>query len=100
MANRIYMGWDSKEPLAYDVAKHSITSRSTGARGMPLKIGELKHLVDRPLEIKNGGGWCPISQAPQTTEFAISRFLIPFLAKKGWAMFVDPDVVCLDDIAE
>jgi len=93
------MGWDSKEPLAYDVARHSILSRSTnGVRVIPLEIKNLKHLIDRPVEIRNGSGWCPISQAPVTTEFAISRFLIPFLSRKGWAAFVDPDIVCLTDI--
>lgn len=34
------------------------------------------------------------------TEFAISRFCVPFLQKKGWALFVDCDVVCLGDIKE
>lgn len=32
------------------------------------------------------------------TEFAISRFCVPFLQKSGWALFVDCDIVCLDDI--
>jgi lipopolysaccharide biosynthesis glycosyltransferase len=32
------------------------------------------------------------------TEFAISRFTVPFLARKGWALFLDCDVICLEDI--
>lgn len=34
------------------------------------------------------------------TEFAISRFLIPFIYKQGWVLFVDCDVVCTTDIQE
>ena len=36
------------------------------------------------------------------TEFAISRFCIPLLVgeEKGWALFVDCDVLCLADISE
>jgi lipopolysaccharide biosynthesis glycosyltransferase len=64
---------------------------------------QLEHLNDyltRPIEIKDGRMWCPISEAPMATEFAISRFCVPFLQKKGWALFVDCDIVCLADIAE
>jgi len=34
------------------------------------------------------------------TEFAISRFCVPFLQETGWALFVDCDIVCLDDIGK
>jgi hypothetical protein len=44
--------------------------------------------------------WDPISEAPMATEFAISRFLTPFLAGwKGWALFTDCDVLALRDPA-
>lgn len=40
--------------------------------------------------------WDPISEAPMATEFAISRFLTPFLAGwKGWAIFLDCDFLAL-----
>lgn len=40
--------------------------------------------------------WDPISEAPMSTEFAISRFLTPFLAGwKGWAIFLDCDFLAL-----
>jgi lipopolysaccharide biosynthesis glycosyltransferase len=59
-----------------------------------------KELLTRPIEEKDGRMWCPISQAPMATEFAISRFCVPFLKTNGWALFVDCDIVCLGDIAE
>ena len=33
-----------------------------------------------------------------STEFAISRFCVPFIQTKGWALFMDSDIVCLTDI--
>lgn len=42
--------------------------------------------------------WDKYSGAPQSTEFAVSRFLIPFLAQSGWAVCLDSDVVALADI--
>jgi len=43
--------------------------------------------------------WDVISNAPMSTEFAISRFFIPHLAAPtdAWALFVDSDVVALAD---
>lgn len=41
-----------------------------------------------------------ISGAPMSTEFAITRFFVPLLQHRGWALFVDCDVVFLADVAE
>jgi lipopolysaccharide biosynthesis glycosyltransferase len=39
--------------------------------------------------------------ALQSTEFSFSRFLTPYLANyEGWALFMDDDVLVLDDIAK
>lgn len=35
-----------------------------------------------------------------STEFAISRFMVPFLQQKGWALFADCDILAVGDIAE
>src|SRR5438477_567623 len=51
-------------------------------------------------ERREGKLWCPISQAPMTTEFAISRFCVPFIQTDGWALFVDCDALCLADISK
>lgn len=99
----VYMGWDSRETKAYDVALHSIKSRTAkDVRVIPLQLDYLKELgfLDRPIEKRDGKMWCPISQAPVATEFAISRFTVPFFQKDGWALFVDCDIICLSDIKE
>lgn len=99
--NTVYIGYDSREPVAYDVAKFSIESRAKiPVNIVPLKINELSHLLTRPVEWRGTQMWCPISDAPQGTEFSISRFLIPFLQEEGWALFMDCDMVLRSDINE
>lgn len=105
----IYMGYDSREARAYDVARMSILRRTSQPKRTFVKPLELKHLtapdgkfplLARPIERRDGKMWCPISEAPMATEFAISRFCVPFLQQKGWALFVDCDIICQADIAE
>jgi hypothetical protein len=86
----IYIGWDSREPEAYDVLAHSIRARSSGpVEIIPLKLAELGDLYTRrrgPLE---------------TTEFTYSRFLVPYLSHySGWSLFMDSDMLCRADIHE
>lgn len=103
MKYRIYLGYDSREHIAFDVARHSILSR-TNPKEVQIRPLELPHLQawlgSRPIEHRDGKLWCPISEAPMATEFAISRFVVPFLQDKGWAVFADCDIVCLADIRE
>lgn len=99
MKNKIYIGWDPRETQAYDLAKWTIESNSQNVDVQPLKLADIKHVFNRPIEWRGKQMWCPISQAPQSTEFATSRFAIPFLTT-GWALFVDCDIVCLGDINE
>lgn len=99
---KIFMGWDSRETLAYDVARHSILSRASEPKKIqiiPLQLDNpmLLGILNRPIEKRGNQLWCPISDANMSTEFAISRFAVPFLTK-GWALFADCDIVVLDDI--
>lgn len=68
---------------------------------LPLVREELaaRGVMNRPIEVRDGKLWCPISEAPMSTEFAISRFAVPFLGGSGWAMFCDCDVLFLEDPA-
>lgn len=104
---KIFMGWDSREPRAYDVARASILRRTNPklAHIRPLELHHLTPggkfpLLTRPIERRDGKLWCPISEAPMATEFAISRFCVPLLQKQGWALFVDCDIIALADVAE
>lgn len=98
--NKIYIGWDCREVLAYNVAKHSLENKSANPENLDiksLKLEEISNILKRPIEWRGQQMWCPISDAPQTTEFSISRFAIPFL-EKGWVLFVDCDIVAVGDI--
>lgn len=97
MKNKVYIGWDPREITAFDLAKWTIESQSQNVDVQALKLADIKHVFNRPVEWRGKQMWCPISQAPQSTEFATSRFAIPFLSS-GWALFVDCDILCLADI--
>jgi hypothetical protein len=100
---KIWMGYDPREAEAYDVAKWSICRRATqpvDIRALKLSTLAAEEILTRPIERNGTKLWCPISQAPMATEFAISRFAVPFLApREGWALFCDCDVVASADVA-
>lgn len=98
--NIVYLGWDSREQAAYEVARGSILRRTKSPlKIIPLKLNHLDGILTRPIERRDGKMWCSISNAPMSTEFAISRFAIPFI-EDGWALFADCDIVCWSDIDE
>jgi len=99
----VFVGWDPAESAAADVATASLARRAN----VPLTI-DLVRLDDmresgmytRPtVEPQLGQLWDVISNAPMSTEFAISRFFVPHLANADddWALFVDSDIVALHD---
>jgi hypothetical protein len=98
---QVYLGWDPRETKAFDVARASIAKRtSEPIQIMPLRLQHLS-ILTRPIEVHpTGQMWCPISNAPMSTEFAISRFAVPFLQEDGWALFADCDILCWSDIKE
>lgn len=99
---RVYIGFDSREGVAYDVAKASLLERASQPVVVtPLNLQRLQAsgLSERPYRIFRNSVWDVISDAPVSTEFANTRFLVPLLAQTGWALFTDCDVVFLSDIA-
>jgi lipopolysaccharide biosynthesis glycosyltransferase len=71
-----------------------------------LSVLQRRGLYQRPVERRAGKLWDAISQAPMSTEFAISRFFVPMLATQlceepwDWAVFMDCDVLLRADIGE
>ena len=108
MTLAVYIGWDPRETEAYDVCEFSLRSRSGIELDIrPIKLQELRSqgLYNRPTEFRDARLWDVISEAPMSTEFAISRFFVPLLAqhhgiKADWALFCDCDFLWLGDIAE
>lgn len=93
----VYIGFDDREPDAYHVAEKSLRNQTGhSCRPMPLNAERLAAygLLRRPQD-RRGQTYDIISNAPQSTDFAISRFLVPHIHQQGWALFVDSDVVFL-----
>ena len=88
---RVFIGWDSREDIAYQVAKRSLLRHaSIDVEVVPIKVQDL---VDQ-------GAYTREIDPLASTEFTYSRFLTPHLAGwKGWALFIDCDFLYLDDIA-
>jgi len=89
---RVFIGWDQREPEAYEVAKYSLVRRaSVPVEVVPIKLDELRArgLYARDVD--------PLA----STEFTYSRFLTPTLAGfSGWALFCDCDFLWLGDVGE
>lgn len=99
---RVYLGFDSREPRSYEVAQASLLANTSQPVSVtPLNTQRLAEhgLLRRPTDTRGQRYDLP-SNAPASTEFAISRFLVPFLAQTGWALFCDSDVVFMGDVAE
>ena len=86
----IFIGYDSKEKVAYNVLSHSIIQNSTKPVAItPIALNNLK---DDFVRERN---------ALSSTEFSFSRFMIPHLMNyQGWALFMDCDMLMFEDIAE
>lgn len=103
----VWIGYDPREAAAFAVARYTLNKNCTQqiqVRGLVLDDLMAVGLYKRPTETRiNSDGhkqlWDVISEAPMATQFSISRFLVPRLAKQGWAMFEDCDVLHRGNVA-
>lgn len=91
----IYIGFDSREISAYFVTHSSFRRHAPGIYPRALELSTLRQqgLYRRPTTYKDGRLYDVISEHPMATEFANSRFLVPHLARHGWALFTDCDML-------
>ncbi len=87
---RIFIGFDPRETVAWHVLTHSILARSSQPVSfIPLALDNMKDLMWRTRD--------PL----QSTDFSFSRFLTPHLSGfEGWSLFMDCDMLVLEDIAK
>src|SRR5210317_522528 len=79
---KVYVGWDSREDIAYQVCEHSIKRRDPDSEVYPLKENEMRAQ----------GIYTRDVDKLASTEFTFTRFFVPYLNKfKGWAVFCDCD---------
>ncbi len=85
----VFIGFDPRETVAFHVLSHSIHARASQPVGItPLMLTELQGIMTRERH--------PL----QSTDFSFSRFLTPYLSDySGWSVFMDCDMLMLDDIA-
>ena len=81
---RVFIGFDPRQPVAFNVLAHSISERASG----PVSITKLR-LNQLPMQRRG------------LTEFSFSRYIVPHLCGySGKAIFMDADMLCLGDIYE
>jgi lipopolysaccharide biosynthesis glycosyltransferase len=103
---KVFIGYDGREKIAYEVLKHSIEKRTkTPHKIIPLYHKELRRqgFFHRPwmTNAMDGNFTDLIDNKPFSTEFSHSRFLVPALMKfNGWALFVDCDMIFKCDLKE
>ena len=85
----VFIGFDPREAVSYSVLAYSIQSRAS----QPVSI--------TPLMLSQLGGVLTRERHPlQSTDFSFSRFLVPHLSNyAGWSLFMDCDMLMLQDIA-
>jgi len=67
---KIYVGWDPREDIAYQVCEHSIKRRDADAEVIPLKQNVMREQGVYTRELDKLA----------TTEFTFTRFFVPYLS--------------------
>jgi len=81
---RVFIGFDHRQPVSYNVLQQSIYSLSS-------KPVAITPIVITQLPFKRVG----------LTPFTFTRFLVPWLCDyKGWALFLDIDMLLKDDVSK
>jgi len=87
---KIFIGYDEGEKIAFHVLAESIRKQSSE----PISITPIDLSTIRNHFIRD-------KQSNQSTEFAFSRFMVPYLSNyEGWSIFMDCDMLLRTDINE
>jgi lipopolysaccharide biosynthesis glycosyltransferase len=88
----VFVGWDSREDIAYRVCRHSILRRAS----VPVAVTPILQS-----ELRDEGLYTRPADPLASTEFTYTRFFVPHLMEyRGWALFCDCDFLFLADIAK
>lgn len=89
---RVFVGWDAREPEAFDVCAHSVRRHAS----IPVIVTPIKQE-----ELRAQGLYWRERDPRASTEFTYSRFLTPLMAGgAGHALYCDCDFLWTADIAE
>lgn len=104
----VYIGYDPREFTAFNVARMTLRNNVPfRANVHSLVLDDLikQKIYNRPMEMRKSIVdkpimWDMLSDAPMSTQHANSRFLVPHLAKSGWAAFIDGDTLIRKYLAD
>ena len=86
---KVFIGWDSREDIAYQVCKKSIYLHNNDVEIYPIKQNYLREL----------GIYTREEDSLASTEFTLTRFLVPYLSDySGISIFMDCDMLVQTDI--
>lgn len=89
---KVYVGYDPRLHLPYEVTKYSLTRRAS----IRVEVIRLEQS-----ELRKVGLYSRKRNPMDITEFTLTRFLTPYLAGfSGWAMFVDSDFLYSGDVRQ
>lgn len=91
MTPKIFIGWDADNAEAYEVCRGSLLEHSGPLSIEPLIQQDLRDrgIYSRPRDHRS------------TTEFSLTRFLVPYLSDyRGISIYMDPDFLWLDSVHE
>jgi len=105
-ATRVYIGWDQRGALAFEVCRHTLLEHAS----IPLEVVALKDwelrargLYWRPYQVdERGQMWDARDGKPFSTNFSYTRFCVPLLEDygPGPVVFCDADMLWRADVAE
>lgn len=88
---QVYIGFDPKEEVAFDVLRYSIKKFCPQT--------DIHALIQS--ELRRQGLYTRERDPKESTEFSLTRFLVPHLQDyKGWALFMDCDMMVTTNIME
>lgn len=92
----VFIGYDPREAVAYHVCSNSIIRQASRPVVIhPLALKNLDEYTEKHSVETGLTGYNP------TNQFIFSRFLVPYLMGwKGWAVFLDGDMIVRTDIKE
>lgn len=91
-SHKVFIGYDSRESIAYDVCSYSIQKHAT----IPVTIIPIKQD-----ELRQQGVYTRTSTLMESTQFSFTRFLVPYITNyTGKAIYCDCDFLFTCDIAE
>jgi len=89
---KIFVGYDSREDLAWEVCRHSLQRHADD---------DLTVIPIRQQPLRELGLYTRVVDSKSSTEFSITRFLTPYLAaQSGWAVFCDCDFLFTVDVRQ